>query len=296
MSLLTPERVPVKVYRWDDAGAPALNKTAGCVMRIFKACLDTGYGSKAGAGWSTAFDGVGTTVLRPEVGMHTDFYLRLSADTGKEIAAQVYLNMTDASTGDLKLQCATAFKYAKGNSSGKWLIVASTRGVWFFSEQRLDSVTETDKKGAFFICGDIAMGIDQATRPVFLQHSGGTQDVAYYSSILGTTLDGQSNKTNSAYLIGKILIDGISNDAEILSAINGHNQYTSYDFANPACFFAKKNLCVVPGAYIPTSGAAHRNFDKIQLATDIDSLNAIAFGSSAWGDTNIYISTDYWVY
>ena len=36
MSLLTPERVPVKIYRWDDASAPLLNKTAGCMQNIFK--------------------------------------------------------------------------------------------------------------------------------------------------------------------------------------------------------------------------------------------------------------------
>ena len=95
MSLLTPERVPVEVYRWDDVGAPALDKTAGCMMAIFKACLVTGYGGKTSAGWTTPFEDVGSSVLKPKNSALSNFYLKLSADTGSQMDVVVYQTMTD---------------------------------------------------------------------------------------------------------------------------------------------------------------------------------------------------------
>lgn len=38
------QRVPVKVYRWDDEGAPQVESAAGSIKTILKACLVTGYG------------------------------------------------------------------------------------------------------------------------------------------------------------------------------------------------------------------------------------------------------------
>jgi hypothetical protein len=51
----------VTIYRSTDAGAPALPANANYVkasffMDIIKQCLVTGYGSKAGAGWSVAYE------------------------------------------------------------------------------------------------------------------------------------------------------------------------------------------------------------------------------------------------
>lgn len=49
------ERVPVKVYRWDDAGAPQVLPAEGDIKTILKACLVTGYGEnenrKEPLGW-----------------------------------------------------------------------------------------------------------------------------------------------------------------------------------------------------------------------------------------------------
>jgi hypothetical protein len=51
----------VTIYRSTDAGAPALPAAgnylgANFYISLLKACLVTGYGSKAGAGWSTIYD------------------------------------------------------------------------------------------------------------------------------------------------------------------------------------------------------------------------------------------------
>ncbi|WP_412522072.1 hypothetical protein [Shewanella algae] len=49
--------LPVTVYRWDDPGAPQFsNRSAADWINILRKCLVDGYGNKAPAGWSVAFD------------------------------------------------------------------------------------------------------------------------------------------------------------------------------------------------------------------------------------------------
>ena len=55
MSFLNPVNEPVLRFKSTDAGAPQINynsRTAGDVKAVLKACLVTGYGAVAGAGWS----------------------------------------------------------------------------------------------------------------------------------------------------------------------------------------------------------------------------------------------------
>lgn len=298
MSLLTPERVPVKVYKWDDVGAPQLDKSPNCVATIFKACLAIGYGDKEPAGWTMPFEDTvaGVKVLRPEVGPHTDFYLRLSADTGTEMAAQVYLDMTGTSTGDLKLQCNTAFKYAKSNSTGKWLLIASPRGVWFFCEQRWKPEYDAKKTGAYFFCGDLGSGADQVTRPVYIQHTAGSDNNATYSSILGVSSTEGQSKTSVYYDKGKLLLDDIVSSVDIQNNIDGSTEHTLSDYVNQALIFADKKLLVVPGMYIPTSGRKYNNFDPKSVLIGVSYRPVIVFGTGGRGESNIYISTSEWVY
>lgn len=64
MSLLLPVRYPAKHYSHLDAGAPQLADVNGAIKTILKACLVTGYGDKAGAGWTALFDDAFRIVLR----------------------------------------------------------------------------------------------------------------------------------------------------------------------------------------------------------------------------------------
>lgn len=294
MSLLTPERVPVKVYRWDDAGAPALDKTAGCVMRIFKACLDTGYGSKSGAGWSTAFDDVGTTVLRPEFGMHIDFYLRLSADTGSQIVAQVYLNMSDANTGDLKLQLATPFKYKKGrDTSGKWILIATPRSFWFINESAWSG--SASKNGAYFFSGDLSQS--SVSRPVYLHHTGGAFDDGNYSTLTGIR-DSSPDKGPNYYLKGRVLLDSTQDyvEVDVVSLFDSSTNATTETHAAPIVVIANKLLSRLPGIFTASSGAVDNNFDIKSIMSDAEAINMVVMGTGVRGASNFYLSTDYWSY
>lgn len=64
MSLRNPVKYPVKYYSWQDAQAPQLTDADGVIKTILKACLVTGYGSKAGAGWTSLFEDAYRIVLR----------------------------------------------------------------------------------------------------------------------------------------------------------------------------------------------------------------------------------------
>lgn len=64
MSLRNPVKYPVKYYNWQDDQAPQLTDADGVIKTILKACLVTGYGSKAGAGWTALFEDAYRIVLR----------------------------------------------------------------------------------------------------------------------------------------------------------------------------------------------------------------------------------------
>ena len=64
MSLRNPVKYPVKYYSWQDTQAPQLSNADGVIKTILKACLVTGYGSKAGAGWTALFEDSYRIVLR----------------------------------------------------------------------------------------------------------------------------------------------------------------------------------------------------------------------------------------
>lgn len=294
MSLLTPIKVPVKVYKWDDVGAPALDKSVGCVSTIFKSCLVTGYGTKTGAGWTMPFGDTasGVKVLRPEVSSHTDFYLRLSGDTGTEVAAQVYLNMTDVSTGDLKLQCDTPFKYAKANSTGKWLLIASSRGVWFFCDQRFSDGNPT-KTSAFFYVGDV-YAASPISSAVMLNHSGGTANDGAYNNIFGLTLNAVVDKNAARFVPAKML----TNNTDVIvvqpfALTNGTDELTTDAHISPVCVIASKQLYFMPGAFVPTNGANKNNYDTVVVDT-AQSAQAIVASTGGRVSSNLYISTDNW--
>lgn len=68
MSLKQPVRYPVKYYSHLDVGAPQLASVDGNIKTIIKACLITGIGAKAGAGWTSLFEDDYRIVLRRPLG------------------------------------------------------------------------------------------------------------------------------------------------------------------------------------------------------------------------------------
>lgn len=298
MALLSPETVPVKMYKWDDVGAPELKKATNSLMSIFEACLVTGYGTKTGAGWTKPYEASGIKVFRPQVGAEIDFYLQCSANTTTQMTVQVYTNMTDASTGDKKLQCATPFKFARGTITGKWLLVASDRSVWFFCEQGfvLDTPDLLSKSGAFFFAGD-TMRNATGLRAVFLQHTGGSYNDGDYRDMFGYNRAAQINKIPESYITGKLLDGaGIVYNAELESFFNGNTARTQDRILSPLLTFAGNNVYQIPGLTVPSNGAAEDNFttQNIDMGDYVSSI--MTFGTNPSLATNFCIATDKWSY
>ena len=286
MSLLTPERVPVKVYRWDDVGAPQLDKTAGCVATIFKACLVTGYGDKAGAGWTMPFEDLSAKkkVLRPAVQPEQDFYLRLTLDTGKEITAQVYSNMSDIDTGDLKLQCATSFKYGAAVTTGKWIMIASARGFWFFAETSKFSSNPIETSGSYIYCGDTGRNTVGA-KSIYLMHTGGSWDITDGNrSPIMTNLSGYGNSN------GKIYMPATESVLEVnpSSYFNGISKLTANSVASSLFVIAGSEIWSLP-ALLP-SNATKLNYDAVQVG----GVSCVNHSTGASTPNNMYVPVDYW--
>ena len=106
------QRVPVKVYRWDDEGAPQVESAAGSIKTILKACLVTGYGEgnkrKDGLGWEMAFEKAQEACFRSTHPKATKWWLGVD-DTKYLAGGDRYSRYTDV-CGILEPTSATAGK------------------------------------------------------------------------------------------------------------------------------------------------------------------------------------------
>ena len=106
------QRVPVKVYRWDDEGAPQVESAAGSIKTILKACLVTGYGEgnnrKDGLGWEMAFEKTQEACFRSTHPKATKWWL--GVDDTKYLAGGDRNNRYTDVCGILEPTSATAGK------------------------------------------------------------------------------------------------------------------------------------------------------------------------------------------
>lgn len=122
------QRVPVKVYRWDDEGAPQVESAAGSIKTILKACLVTGYGEgnkrKDGLGWEMAFEKTQEACFRSKHPKATKWWL--GVDDTKYSPGSSYDRYTDV-CGILEPTSATAGKAVQyvWNDSGRMRFTSS---------------------------------------------------------------------------------------------------------------------------------------------------------------------------
>ena len=137
------QRVPVKVYRWDDEGAPQVESAAGSIKTILKACLVTGYGEgnkrKDGLGWEMAFEKTQEACFRSTHPKATKWWLGVDDSKYGERARYVdlcgLLEPTSAKAGKVKQKVSNSsefcnFIYKKNyNSRDKiqWVVVGNER-------------------------------------------------------------------------------------------------------------------------------------------------------------------------
>lgn len=297
MNLITTERVPVTVYRWDDAQAPVLDKMPNCVASIFKACLVTGYGSKQPAGWSMAYEDMTTNVkvLKPPVSPNATFYVRLSKDTGYEMTVQMYKDMTDINTGTLILQCATPYKYnsAKrgGGASGRWMMIATAGSAWFFTEvNTYYNQRAANLSGSHLYMGETCNNGGLAPN-LCLLHTGGTSETQADSFFAV-----MRNESTSQYTSPKIF-DTKNNQtvsASPASTFSGRSDLSSDIYLSQLVLVHSNGLSLLPG-YLPSK---RQQVNYTQISSDGRQLVNHAtgnFATSSYDDSdNFYVPVDYW--
>lgn len=291
MSLLTPVKVPVKVYRWDDAGAPALDKTAGCMMTIFKACLVTGYGTKTGAGWTMPFGDVtaGVKILQPDVGAQTQWQLKLSGDTGRGMSAQIYIGMTSADTGIKKVELELPFSYGAPVTNGKWMLIATSKTVWFFAEAQHtgDDKLPADKGGTYIIAGSVASDIGDDC--VYMRHTAGSWG-ATWGQRYGIMYQTKADKGGAVSGILYDIAADVTTNRDPFSAFSGQSNLNSIAINSPLYVAGNNKVCQLP--IFGSSKNTLSNFDAVT-----GKIDAINFGTTTFGSPdNICVPTDVWVY
>lgn len=146
MSFLNPVNEPVLRFSSTNAGAPQINyntRTAGDIKAVLKACLVTGYGAKASAGW-TATNEVGNVIefVSPSAAM-SDY--RIGIDDASAANTTWYYQYKNARINPTNNTPAKDIKSInKTHSSNGWDLMASQRGLIFierFFSTLVDGVT-----------------------------------------------------------------------------------------------------------------------------------------------------------
>ena len=133
MSFLNPVNEPVLRFSSKDVGATQINyatRTAGDIKAVMKACLDTGYGAKAGAGWTTVNE-TATVIefVSPSAAM-SDY--RLGIDDTSTSSTTWYYQYQDVRINPAYNAPTKSFSYVdKTHTSNGWQLLVTARGIIF---------------------------------------------------------------------------------------------------------------------------------------------------------------------
>lgn len=165
MSLLLPVQYPAKLYSHSDVSAPQIANADGAIKTILKACLVTGYGTKAAAGWTALFEDGFRIVLRlPDVGRALG-----SPDLKIENGGGKYRIVTQSEpTGlDDAAQLADVSLLSRDTNIGaEWHLVATDVGFAFFYRAAENGYGAVPGKGLILYYGAMSSIVNSAS-PVF---------------------------------------------------------------------------------------------------------------------------------
>ncbi len=176
MSFLNPVSLPVKRFKSTDTGAPQINynsRTAGDVKAALKACLVTGYGSTASAGWSVVNEvNHVAEFVSPSADM-SDY--RLGIDDASTSSTTWYYRYQDARTNPSGNTPVKAFTIVdKAHTDNGWQLLVTERGILFVEFVQHISVNKLSARITYW--GQVKSGLkdDQGRNIMFfnLGHNG----------------------------------------------------------------------------------------------------------------------------
>ena len=152
MSFLNPVNEPVLRFKNTDAGAPQINynaRVAGDVKAVLKACLVTGYGTTASAGW-TAANEVGNVIefVSPSAAM-SDY--RLAVDDTSTSSTTWFYQYQGARINPVNNQPQKGLSFAdKTHESNGWELIVTDRGLFFIELIRHSAISNTSARLTYF--------------------------------------------------------------------------------------------------------------------------------------------------
>lgn len=130
----------IRVYQSTDVGAPQNLNAAGSIISILAACLVTGYGTQAAAGWSVPFQDVNTSVFKPGVGSN-GMHIKVTDTAITPARVKCFESMTDINTGlgqfPSEIQQPGGFYFQKGDHATiprLWTVIATEKFFVAFFE------------------------------------------------------------------------------------------------------------------------------------------------------------------
>lgn len=186
MSFLNPVNEPVLRFSSTDASAPQINynsRVAGDVKAVLKACLVTGYGAKASAGWTAANEvGNVTEFVSPSAAM-SDY--RLGIDDASAASTTWYYQYQNARTNPAYNAPVKAFSYVdKTHASNGWQLFVTERGIVFVELVQNTSVNKLSARITYWGAVKSALIGNTSANICFFNvgHNGTVEQPSYFYS------------------------------------------------------------------------------------------------------------------
>jgi hypothetical protein len=298
MSFLNPVSEPVLRFSSTDADAPQINynaRVAGDVKTVLKACLVTGYGDKASAGWSIAneVDHVAEFVS-PSAAM-SDY--RLGVDDTSTSITTWYYQYQDVRNNPSKNNLSKNFGFiTAADPLTGWQMLVTQRGFYFIEHflstavndvvsrviyigQVKSAITDSGGKNLAFW----SLGYNATTYPFqFFNDKDSSRTISINeSNNIGI------NAANIAVFYGNPKLFGVSN-VSVVSEVFLHNGYMAG--THPGLLLHdNNNLNDVFG--IKESNVAGRSVLDVCVTRSYNTRDVVESNAR-----NIMIYLDYWEY
>ena len=153
------------VYRWDDSGAPSLAGVEGTLIDVLRGCLVDGYGAKAGAGWTIAYEDGNSVVFRPGAGRQFFYRVDDRAIRGGEAPAvallQGYESASDAYSGTGPFPSSQPGYICKSQTADatvrSWAVIANDAAAYIWINTNASNSTPSNFYTFVYFFGDLAI-------------------------------------------------------------------------------------------------------------------------------------------
>lgn len=187
----------VRVYRSTDVGAPSLGG-AGSLINVLDACLVTGYGSQAPAGWTKEYSGTNLAAYKQgALATYNQYYLRVDNTNGDGGVVRGYESMDSIDSGvnpfpSLVQKLISPITLGiwwlhSSTANVPWMVVATERTLYLWNAYAVNATSYTPANQSFFQAfGDFdsMLGVEDKGNCLIVGAAGNSTNQYYATEIL----------------------------------------------------------------------------------------------------------------